>query len=89
MALPNPCGSGWERCPAFGCFADYTCETLCGPALSIVSDALAQSGLRPGVDFRLVAVELDPKDTAADAANMKQVGRRRQRDCRGGVLPAR
>ena len=52
--------------------ADYTCETLCGPMISIVSDALAQSGLRPGVDFRLVAVGLDPKDTAADAASMKQ-----------------
>ena len=48
--------------------ADYTCETLCGPVISIVSDALAQSGLRPGVDYRLIAVGLDPKDTAADAA---------------------
>ena len=58
--------------PSIWVLADYTCETLCGPAVSIVSDALAQSGLRPGVDFRLVAVGLDPKDTAADAANMKQ-----------------
>src|SRR5581483_5121268 len=56
--------------PSIWVLADYTCETLCGPTLSIVSDALAQSGLRPGVDFRLVAVGLDPKDTAADAANM-------------------
>ena len=58
--------------PSIWVLADYTCETLCGPVLSIVSDALAQSGLRPGVDFRLVAVGLDPKDTAADAVNMKQ-----------------
>ena len=52
--------------------ADYTCETLCGPVISIVSDALGKSGLRPGKDFRLVVVGLDPKDTVADAARMKQ-----------------
>lgn len=52
--------------------ADYTCETLCGPVISIASDALAHSGLRPGQDFRLIVVGLDPKDTAAEAARMKQ-----------------
>ena len=52
--------------------ADYTCETLCGPVISIVSDVLARSGLRAGSDFRLIVIGLDPKDTAADAANMKQ-----------------
>jgi len=52
--------------------ADYTCKTLCGPVISIASDGLARSGLRPGKDFRLIVVGLDPKDTAADAANMKQ-----------------
>jgi protein SCO1/2 len=56
--------------------ADYTCETLCAPVISITSDALAHSGLRPGRDFRLIVVGLDPKDTATDAASMKraQVG---------------
>jgi len=58
--------------PSVWVLADYTCETLCGPAISIVSDALARSGLRPGTDFHLVAVGLDPKDTAADAEHMKQ-----------------
>jgi len=53
--------------------ADYTCETLCGPMIGIVSDALARSGLRAGTDFRLLVVGLDPKDTPADAARMKQV----------------
>jgi protein SCO1/2 len=52
--------------------ADYTCKTLCGPVISIVSDALSHSGLRPGRDFRLVVVGLDPKDTAPDAVRMKQ-----------------
>jgi cytochrome oxidase Cu insertion factor (SCO1/SenC/PrrC family) len=40
--------------------ADYTCKTLCGPVISIVSDALAHSGLRPGKDFRLIVIGLDP-----------------------------
>jgi protein SCO1/2 len=58
--------------PSAWVLADYTCETLCGPVISIVSDALARSGLRPGIDFRLIVVGLDPKDKADDAARMKQ-----------------
>ncbi len=62
--------------PSVWIFADFTCETLCGPVVSIVSETLAGSGLRPGPDFRLIVVGLDPKDTAADAAAMKtaQIG---------------
>ena len=51
---------------------DYACETLCGPVVSIVSDTPARSGLRPDADFRLIVVGLDPKDTAADAARIKE-----------------
>jgi len=58
--------------PSVWVLADYTCETPCGPVISIVSDALTGSGLRPGADFRLVVVGLDPKDTATDAARMRQ-----------------
>lgn len=58
--------------PTVWVLADYTCETLCGPVISIVSDALARSGLRPVADFRLVVIGLDPNDTAADAARMRQ-----------------
>jgi protein SCO1/2 len=62
--------------PSVWILADFTCKTLCGPIISIVSDALTRTGLRPGADFRLVVVGLDPKDTAVDAAAMKdaQVG---------------
>jgi protein SCO1 len=62
--------------PSLWILADYTCETLCGPVISIVADALASSGLKAGADFRLVVVGLDPKDSAVDAAAMKraQVG---------------
>lgn len=58
--------------PAVLVLADYTCETLCGPIISIVADALDHSGLRAGTDFGLIVVGLDPKDTATDAARMKQ-----------------
>ena len=50
--------------PSVWVLADYTCETLCGPVISIASDALAHSELRPGSDFRLIVVGLDPKDSA-------------------------
>jgi protein SCO1 len=58
--------------PSVWILADYTCETLCGPVISIVSDALAHSGLKAGTDFRLIVLGLDPKDTAADAVRMEQ-----------------
>lgn len=62
--------------PTIWVFADYTCKTLCGPIVSVVSDALRQTGLRPGADFRFVVIGLDPKDSAGDAQAMKdsQVG---------------
>lgn len=57
--------------PTIWILADYTCETLCGPAISIVSNALADTGLRAGQDFRLIVVGFDPKDSSAQALAMK------------------
>lgn len=57
--------------PAVLVFADYTCTTLCGPIVDFVTAALEQSGLRPD-QFQLVVVGLDPKDTAADTARMRE-----------------
>ena len=48
-------------------FADYGCTTLCGPALAITGQRLADSGLRPGVDYRLAVVGLDPASTPVQA----------------------
>ncbi|QOZ44564.1 SCO family protein [Bradyrhizobium sp. CCBAU 53340] len=56
--------------PTVWILADYTCETLCGPAISIVSNALADTGLSAGKDFRLIVVSFDPRDTAAQALAM-------------------
>lgn len=46
---------------------DYGCRMTCGPALAIVADALARTGLRPGADYRLVLVGLDPDSDGATA----------------------
>jgi protein SCO1 len=73
---PRPLQRWLGNAPTVWIIADFTCKTLCGPVVSVVSDALRRSGLRPGPDFQLVVVGFDPKDTAADAATMKraQVG---------------
>jgi protein SCO1 len=57
--------------PSVLIFADYTCETLCGPVLSFVAAALDASGLRPAADFKLIVIGLDPKD-GLDAARQMQ-----------------
>lgn len=53
-------------------FADYTCRTLCGPTIAFVASALEKSGLRPGDQFQLLVVGLDPKDSMADASTMRR-----------------
>ena len=57
--------------PTVWVLADYTCKTLCGPIISVVSDALRQTGLKSGTDFRFIMIGLDPKDLADDARAMK------------------
>lgn len=59
--------------PTIWIAADYTCKTLCGPIVSIVSNALVDTGLTAGTDYRLIVFGLDPKDTASDARAMKAV----------------
>ena len=53
-------------------FADYTCQTLCGPIVAFVATALERTGLRAGEQFQLIVVGLDPKDSASDAARMRR-----------------
>jgi protein SCO1 len=38
------------------------CRTACGTIVALAASALTQSGLEPGVDYRLVVIGLDPKD---------------------------
>jgi len=55
--------------PGFVLFADFTCKTLCGPALVLLSSALENSGLAPD-SYRVIVVGLDPKDTPKEARRM-------------------
>jgi protein SCO1 len=52
-------------------FADYTCHTLCGPILEFAAAGLAKTGLRPGADYHLVVIGLDPKDSLDAARAME------------------
>jgi protein SCO1/2 len=56
--------------PAFVNFIDYTCNTLCGTDLMLLTDAIRRAGLRPS-DFRIIVIGIDPKDSAKSAITMK------------------
>lgn len=64
---PTTLGAALRGVPGVVIFADYTCRTLCGPILEFAIAGLAKSGLRPGSDYRVVVIGLDPKD-GLDAA---------------------
>jgi protein SCO1/2 len=57
--------------PALLVFADYNCRTLCGPVVTFVVDALANSGLTDR-DYRLVMLGIDPRDGPNEASTMKR-----------------
>ena len=68
----KPLGQWLGATPSVWVLADYTCQSLCGPAISIVADSLTRSGLRPGADFRFLVVGIDPNDSMAAALAMKR-----------------
>jgi protein SCO1 len=57
--------------PAVVIFADYTCRTLCGPILEFTAAGLAKSGLKSGVDYRLVIIGINPRDGFKSAHAMR------------------
>jgi protein SCO1/2 len=69
-------GAAFGGVPGVVIFADYTCHTLCGPILEFVAGGLAKTGLRPGTDYRLIVIGLDPNDglDAARTMRAKHVG---------------
>jgi protein SCO1/2 len=56
--------------PTILIFADFTCETLCGPVLAFAGRAIADTRLPPEA-YRLIVVGLDPKDRPKDARKMR------------------
>ena len=61
-AAKSTLGEGHRRHAGRCVFADYTCRTLCGPIVEFAAAGLAKTGLRPGVDYRLLVIGLDPRD---------------------------
>ena len=61
--------------PALLLFVDYSCRTVCKPALAIAAGALADTALAPNRDYRLIVAGIDAKDSPADAgAMLQQIG---------------
>ncbi|MCK8787081.1 hypothetical protein M0638_22150 [Roseomonas sp. NAR14] len=58
--------------PALLVLADYRCAVLCGTALGLADFALQRSGLRPGLDYMLLVLGIDPRDGPAEAAAAKR-----------------
>lgn len=65
-------GEALEQRPAVLIFADYACKALCRPILTLAAVSLEKSGLRPGVDFHLIAIGLDPRSGPDIAQEMKK-----------------
>jgi protein SCO1/2 len=55
--------------PVFFNFVDYTCNTLCGTDLELLSAGIANAHLNPA-EYRIVVFGIDPKDSARDALTM-------------------
>ena len=78
LGFVDEAGHPWALREAIGgspnvvVFVDYTCRTLCGPVLEFVAAGLAKSGLKPGADYRLVVIGLDPKDKPGAARAMRR-----------------
>jgi protein SCO1 len=70
-AQPRSFGHVLAGKPAILVFADYTCRTLCGPALTFVAAGLERSGLAAGADYGLIVIGLDPKDDPESARATK------------------
>ncbi|MCO6417959.1 hypothetical protein JYK14_17595 [Siccirubricoccus sp. KC 17139] len=69
---PLRLGEALDGQPAIFAFADYDCVTLCGTALGLAAATLPGTGLRPGRDYRLLVLGLDPADGPAKAAAMQR-----------------
>ena len=55
----------------------HRCPNICGVTLSGLMEAVNAQSFRPGRDFAIVAMSIDPKETTADAvASMQELLRR-------------
>jgi protein SCO1/2 len=64
-------GDYFGKRPVVMVFAYYDCPMLCTLAINGLSSALNVLSLKPGADFEIVTVSIDPRDTPASAAAKK------------------
>ena len=64
-------GDLFERTPVLLVFAYYHCPNLCGLVLGDLFAALQPLAQRPGRDYQLAVIGIDPAETPADAADAK------------------
>lgn len=72
--------------PVVMLFAYYECPMLCTQVINGLATALNVLSLRPGVDFEIVTVSFDPRDTpaAASAKKARYIERYKQAGAAGG-----
>lgn len=58
--------------PALLVPVDYRCRSLCGPALALLAPLLSQTRFRLGVDYTVLVLGMDPRDSDAEALAMAQ-----------------
>jgi protein SCO1/2 len=61
-------GDVFGRVPVILDLDYYHCPSLCGVVRADVINALANSGLASGRDYRFLSLSIDPRETPADAA---------------------
>jgi protein SCO1/2 len=64
-------GDYFGKRPAILALVYFTCPMLCSEELDGLSGALEMVKLRPGKDFDVIVVSIDPADTQAEAAKKK------------------
>lgn len=68
MGRPVTLASALGGKPAVVVLEYLRCKNLCSLVLRGAVKAMAQSGLQPGRDLNFVAISIDPRETAQDAA---------------------
>jgi len=70
-------GEFFSQRPVIVSLVYYRCPMLCGEVLNGLTSAISVVSFDLGKDYDIVTVSIDPRETPADAAKMKQVYLRR------------
>ena len=78
-----PLGTYFGHRPVLLALVYYTCPMLCNQILTGIAAGLSPLSLRPGRDFDIVAISINPAETPADAAAKREFASRRYSSKRG------